>query len=29
MAMVQNKKRRRKRRIAKPKICRLCENKIA
>ena len=29
MAMVQNKKRRMKRRIAKPKICRLCENKIA
>ena len=29
MAMVQNRKRRMKRRIAKPKICRLCENKIA
>ena len=29
MAMVQNKKRRMKRRVAKPKICRLCENKIA
>ena len=27
MAMV-NKKRRMKRRMAKPKICRLCENKI-
>ncbi len=29
MAMVQNKRRRMKRRISKPKICRFCEKKIA
>ena len=28
MAMMQNKKRRMKRRMAKPKICRFCESKI-
>jgi small subunit ribosomal protein S18 len=28
MAMMQNKKRRMKRRVVKPKICRFCESKI-